>query len=215
MPTFPYKLNDGTPVPSVTTVLSNLGWSKEGLMYWAWKLGTEGRDYRKVRKEAAGVGTVVHRMIEEHIKGNTEDSAALQALNEEDAMMASQSFNMYLKWEKRTKPKFRFTEVSLVSEKYRFGGTLDAVGEIDDEMFLMDFKTSNAVYPDHVIQGAAYRALWNEVHSVQLSEGFYLLRIGKEGGFHDHWINETALAWGAFLDLLDLHKIKKQIEGMI
>jgi hypothetical protein len=43
---------------------------------------------------------------------------------------------------------FRHTEVALASEQYAFGGTLDAVGMIGDELILLDWKCANAVYAD-------------------------------------------------------------------
>ncbi len=45
MPQLIYRTADGTQVPGVTTVLgSSLGWKTPGLIHWAWKLGTEGKD---------------------------------------------------------------------------------------------------------------------------------------------------------------------------
>ena len=41
-----YKLEDGTRVPGVTTVAGAYG-DKGGLVHAAWKLGSEGKDYRK------------------------------------------------------------------------------------------------------------------------------------------------------------------------
>jgi len=48
----PYRLADGSIVPSVTTILGIL--DKPRLPYWAWDLGRQGLDYREVRDAAAG-----------------------------------------------------------------------------------------------------------------------------------------------------------------
>ena len=43
---------DGEKVPGVTTVLSRFKESG-ALMYWAWKQGTEGKDFRETKQAAA------------------------------------------------------------------------------------------------------------------------------------------------------------------
>jgi hypothetical protein len=40
-----------------------------------------------------------------------------------------------------------------------FGGTCDMVAEVDDKLSLVDFKTGNAIYPESVLQLAAYDLL--------------------------------------------------------
>lgn len=68
MPTQVYRLKDGTRVPSVTTIISRFKESG-GLVHWAWQLGIDGKDYRKVRDEAADAGTLAHALLECDHKG--------------------------------------------------------------------------------------------------------------------------------------------------
>src|SRR3990167_1013479 len=98
MPTQVYKLKDGTVVPGNTTVInSNLGWSKGGLMYWAWREGKEGRDFKQTRDAAADAGTICHAMIEADIKGRVFDSSKL---DKELVSLAETGFLNYLEWKK-------------------------------------------------------------------------------------------------------------------
>ena len=73
MPTFAYTNADGDRVPGVTTVIgSNLGWSKNGLMWWANKHGRAGRDMKGAYDEAnaaGAIGTCVHDRIEAYVHG--------------------------------------------------------------------------------------------------------------------------------------------------
>ena len=62
MPTQIYKTKDGKRVPSVTTITGRFKESG-GLIWWAWDLGIQGIDYRKVRDSAADAGTLAHAMI--------------------------------------------------------------------------------------------------------------------------------------------------------
>jgi hypothetical protein len=48
----------------------------------------------------------------------------------------------YFHWEAMNRITFRHTEVSLASEQYVFGGTLDAVGMIGNELILLDWKSN-------------------------------------------------------------------------
>jgi len=56
-------------VPGVTTVIGqNIGWNKNGLLYWANKAGLDGLTLDEARQEACGVGTRVHQLIEASLR---------------------------------------------------------------------------------------------------------------------------------------------------
>ena len=113
---------------------------------------------------------------------------------------ANGAYLAYLTWERQSKVEFLVVEPTLVSEEYRFGGTIDFIGGIDGEIVLGDFKTSNAIYPDHLIQVAAYRHLWEEHHpDEKISGGFHILRFAKEhGDFAHHHYPNLDEAWRQF-----------------
>jgi hypothetical protein len=94
---------------------------------------------------------------------------------------ARNAYAAYLHWEAMNRITFRHTEVSLASERYAFGGTLDAVGMIGNELILLDWKCANAVYADYLYQLAAYGLLWNENYPDHPPVGgFHLCRFAKE-----------------------------------
>jgi hypothetical protein len=45
-----------------------------------------------------------------------------------------------IEWKKAAQPKFLTWDRNVYSEKYGFGGTLDAIAEIDGEVVLIDFQ---------------------------------------------------------------------------
>jgi hypothetical protein len=57
-----YFLSDGTQVPGGSTICK-IGDDPSALIHWAWKLGSEGKDYRKERDKAADIGTIAHFLI--------------------------------------------------------------------------------------------------------------------------------------------------------
>jgi hypothetical protein len=208
-PTHGYKLN-GERIPGTTTVIGRFKESG-GLLQWAFKQGQSGAsNLYENRDKAADIGTAAHSMIEAHINGG-DTLAALAEFNlpDEDYAKAQNAFKQYLQWEKLTNLKFisKYQEIQLISPEYKFGGTPDAIGEIDGEIVLLDWKTSNGVYQDYIIQLAAYRHLINEGVRMdtgeplpfKVSNSAHLLRFAKE--YHDfghHYFGDLDVAWEQF-----------------
>lgn len=124
------------------------------------------------------------------------------------------AYQSYLTWENQTKLKIVAQEMSLVSEKHEFGGTPDAIGEIDGDLCLLDWKTGNALYRDHLVQVAAYKALWEETHPDKpLTGGFHICRFSKDfGDFAHHYYDELGDAWKQFLLFREAFEIDKQLK---
>ena len=154
----PYYLADDTIVPSVTTVLSIL--DKPGLPHWAWECGRQGLDYREVRDAAARVGTIAHYLIACHLKGEVPDTSVYYS--ETEVEKAKRCLAKYLCWEKQCPIAPVMVETPLVSEEFKYGGTLDLLAELDGEFVLIDFKTGGGLYESMFYQLAAYWRLLAE-----------------------------------------------------
>ena len=168
-----YRLKDGTPVPGTTTICSAYK-DSGGLIHWAWNQGKQGLDYRETRDKAGDIGTLVHAAIEAKL-----NDAPLPLLPEEGA----KAINAFLEWEKQNKIEILEQEIQLVSEEFRYGGTLDAVGLVDGKYVLLDWKTSKGVYKNYLLQLAAYAQLWNENYPDRaITGGAWLVRFSKTDG---------------------------------
>ena len=212
MPAKPYILEVGTKVPGVTTVIGR--WKESGgLIHWAWALGMEGKDYRQVRDSAADAGTCAHAMVECDIRNKPFDE---KPWPKETLEKAWRAFGAYQEWKDQTRLVPIASELSLISEQHRFGGTLDAM-LINGKTALGDWKTSNAVYQDYLIQLAAYGYLWNEHNpDNQITGGYHLLRFSKnEGDFVHYYFAELDVAWCAFLHMRALYDLDKQLKERI
>lgn len=212
-----YRMTDGTLVPGVTTVIStSLGWGQGALMWWAWSQGKEGKNFRDSADKAAEAGTIAHKMAENDIKGIPQ--ATFPAPDATIAEQATAAYQGYLDWKRMTRLELVGSEISLVSDMYAFGGTLDGIGLIDGKHALIDFKTSNGTYASHIIQLAAYKNLWEAKNGRLLDGGIHLLRFGKDGGdfHHSHYPRERMdKPWQAFLLLRALYDLKKPVEKMV
>jgi hypothetical protein len=154
-----YLLKDGTQVPGASTI-AKIGDDGSSLIHWAWNLGMEGLDYRKVRDQAADIGTVCHFMIECFLHGHEADLSEFSAADIEKATIA---FGNFRRWWDSEGFTILEPEVQLVSEQHMFGGTIDAPSrDKDGKIVLLDWKTSKGIWPAHRFQLAAYEQLWNE-----------------------------------------------------
>ena len=208
-----YKLKDGTKVPGVTTVLGVM--NKPALMNWAWQLGTQGIDYKHYVDATARIGTLAHEMIQEYLGGPEWDRSAFTREEIDTAENAVLSFH---EWERQTGHKMKTVaiEMPVVSEKYRYGGTVDWLGSIDASggYWLVDFKTSKALYSEHEWQTSAYyKALLELGYKIK---GVRLLRIGRfsDEGFDDHVLSKKQLesGWKVFLSALKLYQARYEYE---
>jgi len=208
-----YKVN-GVKVPSVTTVLGRF---KEcgGLIHWAWALGMDGIDYRERRDSAANTGTWAHRLIEAEIHGHDLDEIEVPT---EHAKACLSALEAYRQWAQSSRVKILATERSLVSERYLFGGTLDgAVAEVNGTLSILDFKTSNSVYPEYLCQIAAYAKLVEENDGSEIDSG-HIIRFGKEfGNFAHYWAPKDVLdiAWKAFEGLLSAYPLMDRLKKVV
>jgi hypothetical protein len=211
--TQPYRDGSGRRIPSVTTILARFK-DSGGLLYWANQQGLEGKTLDEARLEATTPGSIGHLMVEAHINGR---EFVPNGYPPELIEKARAAFAAYLSWEKMTAITFRHTEVPLISEKHRFGGTLDAIGQIGGELVLCDWKCANSVYADYLFQLAAYRLLWEENYPDHpIRGGFHLCRFAKEqGDFSHHYFPALDEEAETFLAMRALYDRVKQTEKRV
>lgn len=202
-----YRKADGTKVPSVTTLLEELGWGKEGLMWWAWDLGCRGFDYRKAKGEAADVGTVVHDRIECDLHNRAFDQTPYQP---EHLVDSDEPFDLYLSWKKGHEIVPLFAEEGLVSEIHGYAGTPDLKVLLDGVPTDIDVKTGKRVYPKNIVQVAAYDWLYQECRpDLPRAQRWIILRPGRDRTFEVFDRTTVQMIDAAFLAFLETLKIRE------
>jgi len=209
MPRIDYKNSKGEVLKGVTTIIgNNFAWNKSALLGWAYNRGRDGLSLRD--QEALDTGTIAHQWIEADIKNKsfkTPDIEKEMMDKVENSMLA------YEEWKDQVKFKLLKSELSLISEKYQFGGTIDIIGEINGQQAIIDLKTSEAIYIDHKIQVIAYKELYNENFTDSPITMVYILKLGKkDGGFSYHYLPDLKKEWEVFLLLLQLEKYRKELK---
>jgi len=206
-----YFLKDGTRVPGTTTIIGRFK-DSGALIWWAWNEGKEGRDYRETSRKAADAGTIGHAFVEAHIKGLP--APTFPEVDPAIVAKAEAAFGAYRSWADQSKLEIFEQEIQLVSEQHRFGGTPDAIGYLDGKLCLIDWKTSNAVYADYLMQLAAYKVLWEENRpEYPITGGYHLCRFAKEhGDFAHHYYPNLDEAWQQFLLFRQAYDLDKQLK---
>jgi len=205
-----YHLSDGTQVPGGSTICK-IGDDAGALIHWAWNLGKEGKDYRKERDKAADIGTIAHFLIEAFLNGFVAD---LEDYDQADIDKALGCYNKFVDWWEEQNLEKVSTEIQLVNESYRYGGTIDLIAKKKNgDHVLIDFKTSKAISPSYWRQCAGYAALWNEnqevngFNAINQITSHAIVRIGKqdEGDFEVVWKDDLSKEWFVFQKQVDLY----------
>lgn len=100
----------------------------------------------KDRNAAADRGTAIHEQAENFALGKAVDITP----EIEGYVKAFEDFCYDFK------PEFLHTEALVVSRKYEYAGTLDAIVVIDGKVYVLDIKTGNYIWPEVALQLSAY-----------------------------------------------------------
>jgi hypothetical protein len=163
-----YRL-DGAWVPGVTTLIGK-GLPKPALVYWSAKMVAEfvadrEADVEQLRRmgrgpmvaalkatpwqerdEAAIRGTDIHALAEELAHGREVEVPEHLA----------DPVDGYVRWLDAWSPEVIWTERPVANRRWWYAGKPDVVCRIGSDVWLLDWKSSKAVYGDNALQVAAY-----------------------------------------------------------
>ena len=170
-----YDINE-EKLPSVTTILSatKSEESKAKLAAWRQREGEKKAD--QIRDDAAARGTIMHRILEGHIKGA--GHMDLTDLGQEAGTMAQNIIDAGL-----FKPleEVYGVEVPLYYPGL-YAGASDVAGIYEGRESIIDFKQSNKYkkrewIDDYFIQCAAYAMAHNYVYGTEINSGVILISV--------------------------------------
>ena len=206
-----YSLN-GKKVPSVTTVIGRYK-DASGLFRWIWNCGKDQRDYKLEGRRAADIGTATHDAIERNILNQPQVPNPKEHYDLSDIQMekARKCYEAWKRWRDLAKPVFHHIEPQLIHSVKYYGGTIDAVGEIDGVPCIMDWKTSNGIYDETALQIAAYSRLWEDNTGEHIDTG-YIVRLDKKTGkFEQFRLNDLNGLYEHFCTQLQLFNDAKSL----
>jgi hypothetical protein len=151
-------------VPSVTWIA---GHYPKGIGFYKW-LADKGWDESQAIREAAGdKGSRVHHAIVDLLDGHSVPMEAKYAAGDEPAQELSleeyDCLRTFADWWAACEPETLAREVTVFNEEYHYAGTLDWVGMLHKPPkglshgpWLLDWKTSKDVWPEHELQVSGY-----------------------------------------------------------
>jgi hypothetical protein len=206
-----YKLANGDRVPGTTTIIGIL--DKPALKFWANKIGLQGIKMGDYVDALADVGTTAHAMILADLSGKGAETA-LEGKDSDIRTLAENCYLSFLEWNKQHKIEPLALEQILVSEQYRYGGTVDFIGHVDDGIEIIDFKTGG-IWPEHFIQLAAYAQLALEKGIVsEPIKRFRILSIPRTEteSFDEKLKTSVQVEWQIFEHCLKIYALKKELD---
>ena len=146
-----YKRGEGVFYPSVTTILQYMPKNK---FFESW-LKDVGHNADLIMRRAGKEGTQVHEAAEALVKG--EEVSWMDDYG--NARYSQIVWEMILKfydfWSTH-KPELISTEEFVYSDEHKYAGTADLVVKMNDEIWLLDLKTSNSIHKSYDLQLASY-----------------------------------------------------------
>ena len=146
-------------VPSVTWIAGSY---PKGIGFYKW-LADKGWDEAEAIKSAAGdKGSKVHLAIVDLLDGKDVPMESKHVNNstgqpEELSVEEYEAVAAFVRWWKEAKPTVIAREVTVWNDSVGYAGTVDLVCCVGEEVWIVDFKTSQYLWPEHELQISAYK----------------------------------------------------------
>jgi len=163
-----YTLEDGTKLPSVTTVLG--AQKKAAIMAWRKRVGE--KKANAISRKASGRGTNVHTLCERYL--NNESLG--------DIMPDAKEMFLSLKPTLNRINNIHYQEQALWSTQLGMAGRTDCIGEFDSELSSIDFKTSARIKTredilDYFWQTTAYALMYEELIGTPINKLVIIMAV--------------------------------------
>jgi hypothetical protein len=179
-------------------------------------------------EDAGNVGNDVHNWIERYIKlrlgGNSTEEILSQFPFDP---RAENGCTAALGWMSAHNVRWVDTEKKIYSREFKIPGTMDGIAWTDsctnpsccpvffkDHLSVVDWKTSNQLYVEFIMQVATYEVAEREENGTQYDDA-WIIRLGKEDGEFNLWhIDKEGLqlGWNAFRSALNLTRDIRVLE---
>jgi len=169
-----YLTPEGDAVPSVTTILDKTKPAEKMQALLNWKKRVGEAKAQQIVTEAANVGTVMHKKLEEYCLG-TLDKPGSNLIQQQADKMARVVIDTGLK----DMNECWGVEVPLYYSGL-YAGTTDCVGMFKGEPAVLDFKQTNKPkkrewIEDYFLQLSAYICAHDKIHETKIKRGVILM----------------------------------------
>ena len=161
-----------------------------------------------VKEDAGMVGTVVHDLIERHLKG-------LSIAEQSDPKVVN-CWNLFVKWWEKSGYEVVELEKKIYSSKWDYAGTLDLI--VKDEkgsLVLIDIKTSNSISFDYYLQLNAYKVAYEEETKQKIRKALIVRLPKKDSEIEFRDIPLTKDLFKAFIGAKTIWQEMKKLNGSL
>ena len=153
-----YNVKDKVLYPSVTSIISFI--SREKFASWRARVGE--KEANRKNKHATTRGTKLHRVFEEYLQNGD-----YKSLDEYQAPLIQLMFGSAKSYLDEKLSNIYQQETNMYSDRLCLAGTVDLICDVDGELSIVDFKTSEKAKPeewleDYFVQLSAYWAMFSE-----------------------------------------------------
>lgn len=162
------------------------------------------KEATRTKRMAADIGSQVHAALERYPDVGTPTDERV-----------SRCVGGAVDWLQRNQVEYLQRECLVYSRRHRYSGRFDGLCRVNGTLALIDWKTSQGIYPEYRLQTAAYLKAYEEEHPSEVIQQRILIRLGKEdGAFEPHVYSRDSLRadFNAFLAALRIYTRMKQIE---
>jgi len=168
-----YETPNGDKYISITSLLSNL--SKASIQKWRERVGEDAA--RKITTQASRRGTSVHNICESYIK-NEYGHLDGKMPNEIDLFSSIQPLLNRI-------DNIHVVEGSMWSDHLKLAGRTDLIGEFDNRLSVIDYKTSNKkktwqMCHQYFMQGAFYAVAYEERTGIPVDTIVIIMAVENE-----------------------------------
>jgi hypothetical protein len=200
--------------PSVTSVLNYFPKNK---FFHEW-LKDVGHNSDIIASKASTEGTQVHNAVDRFLNGEE-----IQWIDEYGhAIYSLEVWKMILKFAEfwnTHKPELIATEYHLFSDNHEYAGTADLIVRLNNQVWLLDVKTSNSLHTSYDLQLSAYAVAWNETHNILIERtGIIWLKAATRGegkgdsiqgkGWQLKSIDNIATNFRMFQNIYEIYKLE-------
>ena len=181
-----YETPNGDKYISITSLLSNL--SKASIQKWRERVGED--EARKITTQASRRGTSVHNICEAYIK-NEYGHIDARMPNEVDLFSSIQPLLNRI-------DNIHVVEGSMWSDHLKLAGRTDLIGEFDNRLSVIDYKTSSKkktweMCNQYFMQGTFYAIAYEERTGIPVDTIVIIMAVENEQPLlfiekRDRWI---------------------------
>lgn len=154
-----YEVPSGEKYPSITTVLSS--YNKKSLFEWRQRVGQE--EANRISRLASSRGTKLHNVIEKYLLNEMTELKMKSLMPDIKSLFYQVKSTLDLNVN-----DIYGIEKSLYSNKLKIAGRCDCIAKWNNELSILDWKTSSKLKEEsyiqnYFIQGTAYAEMFEEL----------------------------------------------------